>query len=229
MTRTPLQGRVPEIGALRYPLGAAAICLIAAASLVGVLGAAAVLVAVIVVGVTAWRTLPALAAVRRVRRGAGEIVSVRRVRVQHRMRSRGFLEVTESDGRITWWPIVFHPDVLALVPGAVARRATWGGAGAFLAGPDLLLLPAGRPRGRPRGTLVDAPRLNDEDLRTRSARFGSPRRRILLDTPAAVGAPVVGLLWVLVGGGGIVAFVAATALAAVVAVWASAISGSDPS
>lgn len=145
------------------------------------------------------------------------------------MRSRGFLEVTEDDGRITWWPIVFAPDVLALTPGATVRRAVWAGSGAFLVEPDLLVLPAGRRRGRPRGVIIDAPRLNDDDLRERRARFGSLRRRVMLDAPAAAGAPIVGLLWVLVSGGGIAGFVAATALAALVAVWASAISGSDPS
>ncbi|MFD0838765.1 hypothetical protein [Williamsia serinedens] len=151
------------------------------------------------------------------------------MRVQRRMRSRGFLETTEPDGRTTWWPIVFHPDLLALTPGATARRATWAGAGAFLIEPDLLVLPSGRRSRRPPGTLVDAPRLNADDLRARTARFGSLRRRIVLDAPAAVGAPVVGVLWVLVAGGGIGAFVAATILAALVAVWASAIGGSDPS
>jgi hypothetical protein len=202
---------------------------IVAASLVGVLGAVAVLVVAIVVVGTAGRVIPAWMASRRLRRGDGVPVTVRRVRVQWRMRSRGYLEATEPDGRITWWPIMFHPDLLALMPGATAQRATWAGAGAFLIQPDLLVLPSGRRSGRPRGTLVDAPRLNPDDLRARAARFGSLRRRIVLDAPAAVGAPVVGVLWVLVSGGGIGAFVAATVLAALVAVWASAIGGSDPS
>ena len=210
-------------------MGAAAICVIVAASLVPVIGAVAVLVAALVVVVTAWRVIPAWVAARRVGRDQGDVVTVRRVRVQHRMRSRGFLEATEDDGRITWWPIVFHPDVLALAPGATARRAVWAGSGAFLVEPDLLVVPAGRRRGRPRGVIIDAPRLNDDDLRERRARFGSLRRRVLLDAPAAAGAPVVGLLWVLVSGGGVAGFVAATALAALVAVWANAISGSDPS
>lgn len=203
--------------------------MIVAASVVGIVGAAAVLVALVVVAVSAWRLVPARAAARRVLAVQGERVTVRRVRVQHRMSSRGFLEVTETDGSVSWWPVLFSTDLLALTPGAAARRAKWGGVGAFLVDPDHLVLPAGRRRGRPRGTLVDAPRLNDDDLRERRARFGSLRRRILLDAPAAAGAPVVGLLWVLVAGGGIAAFVAATVLAAVVAVWASAISGSDPS
>ena len=142
--------------------------MIVAASTVGILGAASVLVVVIVVAGTTWRAVPAWAAGRRARRGDGESVTVRRVRVQHRMRSRGFLEVTEPGGAVSWWPIVFAPDVLALTPGATARRATWAGAGAFLVEPDLLVLPAGRRRGRPRGTLVDAPALNADDLRERT-------------------------------------------------------------
>jgi hypothetical protein len=91
-------------------------------------------------------------------------------------------------------------------------------------------LPSGRRRSTlPPGTPLDAPRLNDADLRRRSARFGSLRRRIMLDAPAAVAGPFIGLLWLIVDGGGFAQFLAVSLLAAVTAIWWSAIAGSDPS
>ncbi|GAA2064108.1 hypothetical protein [Williamsia deligens] len=203
--------------------------MIVAASAVGVLGALSVIVMVIVVGVTGWRCLVVSRTVRMLRDGRGDAVTVRRVRVHHRMSSRGFLEVADP-GEITWWPIYFDPSVLSLIPGECARRGQWAGAASFSTERGVVAVPAGRARHTaPRGTIVDAPRLNDDDLRLRSARFGSLRRRVLLDFPRAVGAPIVAVLWVSVGGGGFDAFVAATVLAAAVAVWSSAIGGSDPS
>lgn len=185
--------------------------------------------ALIVVVVSAWKLGAAWLLGRRARPDVGASVSVRRVRFEHRMRSRGYLE-TERKGRREWWPVYFHPGLLAIAPDDAARMITRGRRAAFVVEPGVLAVPAGRVRReQPTGAPFDAPRLNDADVRSRAARFGSLRRRIVMDSPAAVGGPVVGVLWVLASGGGIGAFIATTVLASTTAVWASAISGSDPS
>ena len=51
----------------------------------------------------------------------------------------------------------------------------------------------------------------------------------MLDAPAAVAGPFIGLLWLIVDGGGFAQFPAVSLLAAVTAIWWSAIAGSDPS
>lgn len=189
-----------------------------------------VLVAVIVAVVSFWKLGSAEFIGRRARPDTGRSVSVRRVRFEHRMRSRGYLE-TNRDGRREWWPVYFHTGLLSIAPDAPATMTTQrGGRAAFVVEPGVLVVPAGRmTRKQPPGTPFDAPRLNDDDLRSRAARFGSLRRRIVMDSPATVAGPVIGILWVLASGGGIGAFLATTLLAATAAVWASAITGSDPS
>ena len=146
------------------------------------------------------------------------------------MRSRGYLEVHEN-GRRSWYPVYFHTDLLGLVPDAEAKVSrSILGRRAFVVEPGILALPSGRSRSSlPPGAPLDAPRLNEFDLRTRSERFGSLRRRIMLDAPAAVAGPFIGLLWLIVDGGGFTQFVAVSLLAAVTAIWWSAIGGSDPS
>lgn len=51
----------------------------------------------------------------------------------------------------------------------------------------------------------------------------------MLDAPAAVGGPFIGLLWLVVDGGGFAEFTTVSLLAAAAAVWQFAIGGSDPS
>ncbi|WP_156399396.1 hypothetical protein [Rhodococcus sp. Leaf278] len=152
------------------------------------------------------------------------------MRFQHRMRSRGYLEVHEN-GRRAWYPVYFHTGLLAIVPDADARISrSILGRRAFVVEPGIVAVPSGRRRtSLPPGIPLDAPRLNESDLRTRSDRFGSLRRRIMLDAPAAVAGPFIGLLWLIVDGGGFAQFVAVSLLAAVTAIWWSAIAGSDPS
>ena len=190
----------------------------------------AVLVALIVIVVSAWKLGAAFLLGRGVMGTAEGEITVRRVRFEHRMRSRGYLEV-ERDGHRQWWPVYFHTGLLGFAPDASAQMSPVRvGRAAFLIEPGVLAVPSGRRTStQPAGTLLDAPRLNPTDLRTRSARFGSLRRRIVLDAPAAVAGPVIGVLWVLASGGGIVEFIATTVLASTAAVWSSAISGSDPS
>ncbi len=189
-----------------------------------------VLVALIIVLISAWKLGGAWLIGRSARRSPGESVSVRRVRFEHRMRSRGYLE-TDRNGRREWWPVYFHTGLLAIAPDAAATMTTPRvGRTAFLVEPGVVAVSAGRvTRKQPPGTPFDAPRLNDADVRVRAARFGSLRRRVVMDSPAAVAGPVIGVLWVLASGGGIGDFLAASLLAAATAVWASAITGSDPS
>ncbi|MBJ7352104.1 MAG: hypothetical protein JHD12_16260 [Rhodococcus sp.] len=152
------------------------------------------------------------------------------MRFQHRMRSRGYLEVHENKRR-AWYPVYFHTGLLAIIPDADAHASrSILGRRAFVVEPGIVALPSGRRRtSLPPGTPLDAPRLNESDLRTRSERFGSLRRRIMLDAPAAVAGPIIGLLWLIVDGGGFAQFLAVSLLAAVTALWWSAIGGSDPS
>ncbi|WP_143545938.1 hypothetical protein [Rhodococcus sp. 14-1411-2a] len=182
--------------------------------------------ALIVLVWTGWSTACAVLA------GRSMITSttVRRVRFQHRMRSRGYLEVHENGGR-AWYPVYFHTGLLTIVPDADARASrSILGRRAFVIEPGIVALPSGRRcSSLPPGTPLDAPRLNDFDLLTRSDRFGSLRRRIMLDAPAAVAGPIIGLLWLVVDGGGFAEFVAVSLLAAITAIWWSAIGGSDPS
>lgn len=146
------------------------------------------------------------------------------------MRSRGYLEVNENGGR-AWYPVYFHTGLLAIVPDAESRVSkSILGRRAFAIEPGIVALPSGRRRSSlPPGAPLDAPRLNESDLRTRSDRFGSLGRRIMLDAPAAVAGPFIGLLWLIVDGGGFAQFVAVSLLAAATAPWWSAIGGSDPS
>lgn len=138
--------------------------------------------------------------------------------------------MNENGGR-AWYPVYFHTGLLAIVPDADARMSkSILGRRAFVVEPGILAVPSGRRlTSLPPGAPLDAPRLNDSDLRKRSNRFGSLRRRIMLDAPAAVAGPFIGLLWLVVDGGGFAEFVAVTLLAAVTALWWSAIGGSDPS
>ncbi|WP_128645881.1 hypothetical protein [Rhodococcus sp. BS-15] len=186
-------------------------------------------VALVVLVRTGWSVGCAVLAARSAT-GSTTQTTVRRVRFQHRMRSRGYLEVQEKGAR-AWYPVYFHTGLLAIVPDADARMSkSVLGRRAFVVEPGILALPSGRRRASlPPGAPLDAPCLNDSDLLTRSARFGSLRRRIMLDAPAAVAGPIIGLLWLIVDGGGFAEFVAVSVLAAVTALWWSAIGGSDPS
>ncbi|MFE3542162.1 hypothetical protein ACFXK0_04220 [Nocardia sp. NPDC059177] len=139
-----------------------------------------------------------------------------RVRQQHRLVSRSWLEITSGD-RMVWQPVFFTPALSALTPTDLALTGH-----SIHAGTDRFY-PSGRVRTtEPAGKLVDNP-----SRPTTPAAFGLPRR-LLLDAQSAVGAPVMGLLWVYVMHGGTGAFVASTTVAATTFTWLSAIRGSDP-
>nr|WP_280272320.1 hypothetical protein [Nocardia wallacei] len=176
----------------------------------------------VVLGYTAVRLAVAFA-VLPVRGLAPGIADCRRVRQQHRLVSRSWLELA-ADGRTRWLPVYFDPALVTL-QAAPARC----GSGALRIG-SLRLYPSGPARdSEPPGRLADNPTRPDPDgpaHAEQSARFG---RRLLLDAQSAIAAPFAGLLWVYVAGGGFVAFIGATTVAAAVATWLAAIRGSDPS
>ncbi|MEV0682334.1 hypothetical protein AB0I35_00570 [Nocardia sp. NPDC050378] len=149
-------------------------------------------------------------------RSPGEVVAGRRVRQQHRLVSRSFLEMSVG-GRTVWQPVFYDPALSALTPTEleISPRAILAGQTRFF--------PSGRARtSEPPGKLVDNP-----TRPTEPATF-TPTRRLILDAQSTVAAPFVGLLWVYVMNGGLPAFIGATTVAAATATWLSAIRGSDP-
>lgn len=157
------------------------------------------------------------------RRAGCRDVGVRRVRQQHRLVSRSWLEFT-TGGRTRWLPVYFDPTLVTLTQGnaeLAGRTITVDGVRAY---------PSGRLRSaEPVGRLIDNPARPDDGAALTAVRVARYGRRLLLDAQSAVVGPFVGLLWVYVAGGGPMAFTAATLVGAATAVWLSAIRGSDPS
>ncbi|WP_329414494.1 hypothetical protein OG563_17760 [Nocardia vinacea] len=150
-------------------------------------------------------------------------VEIRRVRQQHRLVSRSWLEINENY-RTRWLPMFFDPALLAMAEteAEVTDRSVDTA--------TLHFYPSGKARSsEPSGRLIDNPSRPDPDapiLATDSARV---RRRLLLDAQSTVAAPFVALMWVYIAAGGFMAFLAATSVAAATAIWLAAIRGSDPS
>ncbi|MFC4124070.1 hypothetical protein [Nocardia rhizosphaerae] len=144
-------------------------------------------------------------------------VGGRRVRQQHRLVSRSWLEITRGD-RMVWQPVFYDPALSALTPTELELTGR-----AILAG-DTRFYPAGRVRTtEPAGRLVDNP-----SRPTDPPTFGIARR-LILDVQPAVAAPLAGLLWVYVTNDDLGGFVGSTTVAATTFTWLSAIRGSDPS
>ncbi|MEV0334742.1 hypothetical protein [Nocardia sp. NPDC050717] len=144
-------------------------------------------------------------------------VGGRRVRQQHRLVSRSWLEITSGD-RMVWQPVFWDPSLSTLTPTdlELSDRAIHAGESRFY--------PSGRVRTtEPAGKLVDNP-----SRPTNPPNFGIARR-LLLDLQPAVAAPFFGLLWVYVMNGDLTAFLGTTTVAATTFTWLSAIRGSDPS
>ncbi|MGF0314419.1 hypothetical protein [Nocardia fluminea] len=140
-----------------------------------------------------------------------------RVRQQYRLVSRSWLEITSGD-RMVWQPVFYEPALSTLT--ATELELT----GHSIQDGNTRFYPSGRARTtEPTGKLVDNPSRPAEP-----PSYGTPRR-LILDIQPAIGAPLVGLLWVYVMNGGLGAFVATTTVAAATFTWLSAIRGSDPS
>ncbi|HYH30272.1 MAG TPA: hypothetical protein VD903_07785 [Pseudonocardia sp.] len=184
-------------------------------------------VAVVALGVLALGGLRwglAAAAVRRRPR----TTAVRRVRIQAGLLSRSWLE-TEHEPR-RWIPVHFDPVLVTLpAPATVTLRGdplrdAWVGAEVD----GTRIYPAGRVRAsEPRGRRVDNPMRPDADT-ARRARQATLRRHLLLDAALVAPAPLVGLFWAYLDGGGIASWAGATLIAAVAGLWTGAYRGSDP-
>ncbi|MFC9556977.1 hypothetical protein ACFTWF_39855 [Rhodococcus sp. NPDC056960] len=158
----------------------------------------------------------------------GRPVIVHRVRQQHRLTSRSWIEIDEKP-RPRWIPVFFDP-ALVTMPTPTAATVRDAGRRSVVTWNGRRLLPSGRTRrSEPVGRLIDNPSRPDPDGPVRARNAARPLQRIVLDAQFAVVAPFAGALWVYVAGGGFTAFAGATCVAAVVAVWFAAIRGSDPS
>ncbi|WP_067663720.1 hypothetical protein [Nocardia miyunensis] len=151
------------------------------------------------------------------------ILSCRRIRQQHRLLSRSWLELA-ANGRTRWLPVYFDPSLVTATDSTAEFR---DGTVRF---DGVRLYPSGPVRERePLGRLHDNPTRPDPEGPAHAADASRFTRRLLLDGQFAVAAPFAALLWVYVAGGGFPAFIGAATVAAGVAVWFSAIRGSDPS
>ncbi|MEU1984616.1 hypothetical protein [Nocardia sp. NPDC019395] len=172
-------------------------------------------------------------------------VPVRRVRQEHRLESRSWLEL-RGQGPTRWIPVYFTPHLIGFTGGT----AEFDGRSIVLressAAPDnqptadagtppapsseIHVLPAGRVRlGEPGGRLLDNPSRRDATTGERATTAAKFPRRLLLDAQSVVAAPFIALLWVYIAEGGLPAFIGACCVAAAAAIWLSAIRGSDPS
>ncbi|MCX4096613.1 hypothetical protein [Nocardia sp. alder85J] len=179
-----------------------------------------VTVALIVAGYSAVRMLVARGALSAV---PPVTVAGERVRQQHRLLSRSWLEY-RVDGRTRWLPVYFDPALVAL------PAATIESGDGVVRFDEVRVYPSGRHRdSEPVGRLIDNPAHPDPDAPARATHSARLRRRLLLDGQYAIAAPFAGLLWLYVAGGGLAAYCGATVVAAAVATWLPAIRGSDPS
>ncbi|WP_324195296.1 hypothetical protein [Nocardia abscessus] len=213
-------------GPLAYPLmvtiGALAVCAAWApfSTLDQVAGIGAVVLGVM--GYTGYRLALAFGVLPSWRTGTAQTVRVTRVRQQHRLVSRSWLQV-EGTGRPRWLPVYFDPVLVTLTE----SEAQLDDRTVHVAGRRFY--PSGRIRDvEPPGRLVDNPSRPDPDAPTHIAKATRLRRRLLLDAQSTVAAPIAALLWVYIDGGGFPAFLAATTIAAACSIWLSAIRGSDP-
>ncbi|MGQ4618348.1 hypothetical protein [Nocardia sp. R7R-8] len=212
---------------LAYPItvtfGALAVC--AAWAPFGTLDQVAAIAAVVlgVIGYTGYRLGVAFGVVRIRRPGSRGTVRVTRVRQQHRLISRSWLQVSGTR-QPRWLPVYFDPQLVTLTETETELT-------------DRTIHIAGRrlyPSGRigdvePPGRLIDNPSRPDPDAPAKTASATRLLRRLLLDAQSTVAAPFAAILWVYIDGGGLPVFLAATTIAAAISVWLSAIQGSDPS
>jgi hypothetical protein len=166
---------------------------------------------------------------RRLRRRPGHPMQVRRVRMQSGLLTRSWLELDSPPPGSTaqWIPVHFDP-VLVTMPaptpvqlhGGLRRR---GLAAAEIDG--VWLDPSGPVRTtEPAGRRIDSPARPDAQA---PANTGW-RRQLRVDAVLIAPAPVVGLLWVFLDGGGVLTWVCATTFTATLALWSASLRGSDP-
>ncbi|MGW5377255.1 hypothetical protein ACWESM_17605 [Nocardia sp. NPDC003999] len=179
-------------------------------------------VALGILGYTGYRLAVAFGLLPFRRSGAARTVRVTRIRQQHRLDSRSWLQI-DGTGRPRWLPVYFDPALIILTE----TEAELTDRTIHIAGRRLY--PVGRISDtEPPGRLIDNPSRPDPDAAALTAKATRLRRRLLLDAQSTVAASVAALLWVYLDGGGFPVFLAATTIAAAAAIWLSAIRGSDP-
>ncbi|MFD6155606.1 hypothetical protein ACFWF7_11780 [Nocardia sp. NPDC060256] len=155
--------------------------------------------------------------------GSVRTVGVSRIRQQHRLVSRSWLEISGT-GRPRWLPVYFDSALMSMTE----TRAELTDRTIHVAGHRLY--PSGRIRStEPPGRLIDNPSRPDPDGPALTTTATRTHRRLLLDAQSTVAAPFAALMWIYVDSGGFTTFLAATSVAAATALWLSAIRGSDPS
>ncbi|MGH3896769.1 MAG: hypothetical protein ACRDTA_00660 [Pseudonocardiaceae bacterium] len=183
------------------------------------------LIATIVLTTAGWHVISR----RRVRRRTGQPMQVRRVRVQSGLMTRSWLELDSPAPGSTsrWIPVHFDP-ILATLPAPTTVQVHGDPRGRGLAAAEVdgvWLDPSGPIRtAEPRGRRIDSPTRPDPDARHDTSWCRQLRADAVLLTPA----PIVGLLWVFLDGGGLATWACATALTATLALWCAALRGSDP-
>lgn len=176
------------------------------------------LIATVVLGTAGWQLISR----RRLRNKPGHPARVRRGRVQSGLLTRSWLELGSPS---RWIPVHFDP-VLVTLPEPAVVQLHGDPQRHRLVAAELdgrWLYPSGPVRTQePRGRRVEGP-----------ARSGAPGRYgWIRQFRAGAGlltlAPIVGLLWVFLDGGGLITWATATVLTAALALWWAALRGSDP-
>jgi hypothetical protein len=176
----------------------------------------------------AWQVLTRARAMRRL---VGDTVQARRIRVQRGLITRSWLEL--ESGR--WVPVHFVPALTALPSPAPVRLHGDPTRTAYVAatlpspqGP-VRVPPSGRVRRiEPTGRRIDNPSVPDAHTLSALDRHGI-RAQLRADAPPLVVAPALGGVWAFLIGGGLLGWLAATAVAATLALHIAGVRGSDPS
>jgi len=157
-------------------------------------------------------------------------VPLRRVRIQSGLLARSWLETEDIPRR--WIPVYFDPVLITLpTPTTVAlfgdpRRSRL--VAAVIDG--AVLYPSGRVlKDDPRGRRVDNPSEIDDSVRARAITTTTWLHQLRADAVLIVPAPLIGLLWAFLDGGGVWSWLGATVITAALALWLAALRGSDPS
>lgn len=179
------------------------------------------LLTTVVVSTAGWQLISR----RRLRRRTGRTAQVRRVRVQSGLLTRSWLEL---DSPPRWIPVHFDPVLVTMpAPASVQLHGDPRCRGLVAAEVSGVWLdPSGPVRvGEPAGRRIDSPTRPDAG----AGGDISWRRQLQADAVLLTPAPVVGLLWAFLDGGGILTWACATALTATLALWWAALRGSDAS
>jgi hypothetical protein len=157
-------------------------------------------------------------------------ISLRRVRVQSGLMARSWLETEDIPRR--WIPVYFDPVLVTLpTPTTIALHGDPRRNRLVAAVIDgTVLYPSGRVvKDDPRGRRVDNPSEIDNSVRTRAVTTTTWLRQLRADGVLIVPAPLIGLLWAFLDGGGVWSWLGATVITAALALWLAALRGSDPS